>query len=115
MPRLGRLYPAFEAKIRRLPKRRVLTDQDLLDSRFRLEQDGPLEIYYAPMDWLRPAARIAIVGITPGKDTMRIAYQVAVDGLVAGRGAASILNQVKAGGRSSFLRCRARRGQWPWK
>ncbi len=48
------------------------------------------------MDWLRPAARLAIVGITPGNGTMVIAHQTAVEGLAAGRSPAAILNEVKS-------------------
>jgi hypothetical protein len=96
MPRLGTLYTAMEPRIRRLPRRRPLAVADILKPAFRLERDRRLEISYAPMDWLRPAARVAIVGITPGKGTMVIAYQTAVEGLAAGRSAAAILNEVKS-------------------
>jgi len=28
--------------------------------------DGPLTVYYAPWDWVNTAARVMLVGITPG-------------------------------------------------
>jgi hypothetical protein len=96
VPRLGTLYPTMEPKIRRLPARRRLTEADIIKPAFRLERGGRLEIYYAPLDWLRPTARVAIVGLTPSKGTMLIAYQAAVDGLAAGRSAARVLDDVKA-------------------
>ncbi len=110
MPRLGELYPTFEPRIRRLPSRRPLTHADVLKPAFRLERDGLLEIYYAPMDWLRPTARLAVVGITPGRDTMLIAYRTTAEGLRAGRGSASVLNEVKS--RASFSGFRPQLGQW---
>lgn len=75
----------MEPKIRRLPKRRELTYADVIKPAFRLERAGGLEIYYAPMDWLRPTARLAVIGITPDKDTMRLAFQTVVNGLADGR------------------------------
>lgn len=104
MPRLGKLYPEMEPRIRRLPRRRPLTAADITKPAFRLESDGRLDIYYAPMDWLRPAARVAIVGITPGSGTMLIAHQTVVDGLVAGQSAATVLNAVKSRAAFSGMR-----------
>jgi hypothetical protein len=84
VPRLGDLFAAYESKIRGLARRHPITEADVLKPRFRLEHDDRIEIYYAPLDWLRPTARIAIVGITPGKDTMTIAYRTAAHSLAAG-------------------------------
>lgn len=110
VPQLDALFPAFEPKIRGLPQHRPITESDLLTPSFRLEHEGRLEIFYAPMDWLRPTARIAIVGITPGRQTMRIAYQTAVDGLAAGRTAASVLNEIKS--KAAFSGFRPRLVEW---
>jgi hypothetical protein len=88
----------MEPKIRRLPARRRLTEADIIKPAFRLDRDGRLEIYYAPLDWVRPTARVAIVGITPSKGTMLIAYQAVSDGLAAGRSAARVLDDVKGSG-----------------
>jgi hypothetical protein len=73
MPQLGSHFATFTPRIRRLPKSRPITEGDLMRPTFRLERDGRVEIYYAPMDWLRPNALVAIVGITPSKGTMRVA------------------------------------------
>ena len=102
VPRLGSLYPQFESKIRRLPTKRPLVDRDILQPAFRLEREEYLEIYYAPMDWLRPTARVSIVGITPGKGTMLLAYGSVSRGLAEGRGASSVLNDAKDNSFSGF-------------
>jgi hypothetical protein len=100
MPLLGHLYEHYEPSIRRLPQSRPLTDVDVLQDAFLLDREGRLDIYYAPMDWLRPHARVAVVGITPGKDTMVIAYQTVLDGLRIGRPPDELLDSVKR--RASF-------------
>jgi hypothetical protein len=93
VPLLGDLFARYEPQIRRLPRR--VTHPDLDGGTFRLHRDGKVEIFYAPMDWLRPSARLAIVGITPAKDTMLIAYQTLVDGIAAGRSVPKVLDDVK--------------------
>jgi NTP pyrophosphatase (non-canonical NTP hydrolase) len=93
VPVLGDMFERFESRIRRLP--RIVSDDDLLRDTFLLHREGSLEIYYSPSDWLRPGARLAIVGITPGRDTMRIAYQTVVDGLRAGKSVDRVLDDVK--------------------
>lgn len=106
MPRLGDLFSRYEAKIRRLPRRRAITEADLLTTRFRLAHEGELEIFYAPVDWVRATSRVAIVGITPGKDTTTIAYQTAADALAEGQTAATALRRVKSAAPFSGFRSR---------
>jgi hypothetical protein len=110
MPLLGDLFKHYEPQIRRLPRSRPLEDRDLATQQFLLGSEGRFEIYYAPMDWVRPKARIAVVGITPGRDTMRIAYQTLVDGLAAGRAVSRVLDEVKA--QASFSGFRSQLVQW---
>lgn len=50
---------------------------------------------YAPVNWLCPTARIAVVGTTPSANTMPIAYQTAARRLAAGGGARAALQAVK--------------------
>ena len=85
----------MEPAIRRLPKRRALRYADVIKPAFRLERDGRLEIYYAPVDWLRPTARLTVVGITPDKDEMLRAFQTVVDGLAVGRRPATVAADVQ--------------------
>src|SRR5699024_10921665 len=49
--------------------------QELLNDRFRMEQDGIIEMYYAPHnEYVNPYAKIVIVGITPGWTQMKAAF-----------------------------------------
>lgn len=95
MPAASRRFPEFAPIIGRLPSRRPLTAQDVVVSRLRLEQEGDLEIYYAPMEWVRPWGRLIAVGITPGLSTMVAAFQCARDGMAAGSSRSRLLDDVK--------------------
>lgn len=87
-----------------------LTESEAIRSDLLIEGDGNLEIYYAPMDWVRPTARVAIVGITPGKRTMRIALETAAEGLQAGEQEELFLDRVKS--RASFSGMRKQLIDW---
>jgi hypothetical protein len=94
VPSVESLFGSYEASIRQLPERLDLSH--LVDDRYLLEQSGRLEIYYAPFDWVRMTARVAIIGITPGGAQMLTSYQVVVDTLRAGGTAEEALQQVKS-------------------
>lgn len=95
MPAASNRYATYESAVGKLPTRRPLARGDLLVPRFRLEEEGRLEIYYAPMEWVRPKARIVAVGISPGIATMIAAFQAARDGLASGRSRSRTLDDVK--------------------
>ena len=95
MPILGDLFAAFRDRIGELPTSAPIRDEQMLSDSFLLEREGDLEIFYAPVDWLRPRARLAIVGITPGKETMRIALQTASREVNEGRSDEEVLQKVK--------------------
>ncbi|WP_239004499.1 uracil-DNA glycosylase family protein [Paenibacillus tepidiphilus] len=65
-----------------LPQDRPLLKEDLLVSDFLLASSGDLKMYYAPHnEAVNPAARVMIVGLTPGWTQMRAAYEAAVQAL----------------------------------
>ncbi len=45
--------------------------------KLRLAQSGGVEVFYAPFEYINPAARIVIVGITPGRTQMMNALREA--------------------------------------
>ncbi|WP_276973368.1 hypothetical protein [Tatumella ptyseos] len=55
-----------------------------LPQEFLLGQEGALAEYYIPFDYLNPAARIVLVGITPGYQQWRDAVTAAQQALLAG-------------------------------
>lgn len=63
--------------------------EDLLTPDFLLERRGELEIYYAPHnEYINVAAKVCIVGITPGWNQMERAYRQVRDDLQSGIGTA---------------------------
>lgn len=41
-----------------------------LNEQMRIASDGDVEVWYAPFEYINPAARVVIVGITPGRTQM---------------------------------------------
>ncbi|HLH27162.1 MAG TPA: hypothetical protein VK066_31980 [Chloroflexota bacterium] len=62
---------------------------------FHLGASGPLDVYYGPFDYVSPAARLALVGITPGRRETALAYRVAREALGQGLEGSEIARQVK--------------------
>ena len=61
----------FTNVIKVLPLKKKYTKEELLTPDFLIEQQGAVEIYYAPHnEYLNPQAKIFIVGITPGFEQM---------------------------------------------
>jgi hypothetical protein len=89
------LFSEFEAAIWALPLRERFDRAELLIPAFRLHQDGPLEMYYAPFSSVNPSAAIVLLGITPGWTQMEIAYRVARREMDAGATAEEICRIAK--------------------
>jgi len=69
-----------------LPERERYQQTELLvpDLRMGSDDEGKVVVYYAPVEWRNPEARLAIVGVTPGFTQMEIAVRVARRELLAG-------------------------------
>lgn len=61
-----------------------------------MAKDGPIEVYYAPFEYVNPAARIVIVGITPGRTQMANALKEARRQLDADAEFAQVLSAAKS-------------------
>jgi hypothetical protein len=64
----------------RLPENAPSSLQDL-PTELQLFTDGRIRIVYAPFGFVNPAAKVAIVGLTPGWQQARLAYQAAIDAI----------------------------------
>lgn len=60
------LFERFAPVIRSL-SREELEGIPSLSLKLRLAQDGPIEVYYVPFEYINANARVVIVGITPGR------------------------------------------------
>jgi hypothetical protein len=68
------------------------------DRRLLLWEDGPLSVYDAPWDWVNTAARVMLVGITPGAYQAQEALREAQACLREGYSAADTLRRADATG-----------------
>ena len=91
-----RLFDTYAPHIAALPARSPLLPADLLIPTFRLERRPPIEIYYIPFEHMNAAAKLMLVGITPGWTQMELAYRVARDDLRRGVPYDAILRHVAA-------------------
>src|SRR5713226_946243 len=78
------LFDQFAESIRSLPDRIPFAKADLLTPQFRLHEEGRVQIYYAPFDYVNENAKVVLVGITPGWTQMEIAYRFARRALLDG-------------------------------
>ena len=74
-------------------------------SGLHMASEGRLDVFYAPFEWVNAAAKLIIVGITPGPDQAKIALAEARRQLLAGSSnETAIMHAKKAGGFSGDLR-----------
>ncbi|GIP28935.1 hypothetical protein J23TS9_40650 [Paenibacillus sp. J23TS9] len=79
------LLEQYKSAILALPQDGDLNKQELLTDAFRMAAEGRITMYYAPHnEWINHAARVVIVGITPGWTQMKTAFQTARAGLAEG-------------------------------
>lgn len=69
-----------------------------LNAKLRIAQDGPLEVCYAPFEYINPKARLVIMGITPGRTQMLNALRELRRQLDAGAEPAQALHAAKLTG-----------------
>jgi hypothetical protein len=68
-----------------LPTRDEYQPNELLVPELLLATEGNLRMFYAPSDWLNSAAKVIIMGITPGWTQMEIACRTARNALSEGK------------------------------
>jgi hypothetical protein len=69
-----------------------------LNDKLRIAQDGRVEVFYAPFEYVNPHARIVLVGITPGRTQMLNALRECRRQLDAGADDQSALKAAKLTG-----------------
>jgi hypothetical protein len=75
------MFSGFAKEIRNLSPTGP-TERELQN--FLLEDSGKVRVYYAPFDWINAEARLIVVGITPGRDSMLNAFRAAASALRSG-------------------------------
>ena len=95
------IFTSYSDRISALPEG-TLTEGHL--RQFLLSAQPPIEIFYAPFDWCNVAAKIVIVGITPGRNSMRLAFEAARDSLRSGGSLEEAVRRAKRTGSFSNMR-----------
>ena len=62
---------------------------------FNLARDGNLRVQWAPIEYVPPSARLAIVGITPGRQQANNALRAFQDAIAEGHSREEALRQAK--------------------
>jgi len=88
-------FDTYKQKILSLPLN--YNEEDLKSETFLLEKDEKkqLEIYYAPFEYVNEAAKVMIVGITPGLHQMKKSYSTVLDPQYRDFSDEQLLHQVK--------------------
>jgi len=81
---IDRFLPAIEAY-----------DGNPLSRELLIAADGPLSVYYAPVEYINPDARLILIGITPGKTQADNSLNAAHASLTKGQSAQEALIQAK--------------------
>lgn len=85
-------FARFAAAIAALDPDTLSLDQPVT-STFLLAGQGAIGIYYTPFDYVNDAARVVLIGITPGTQQLLLAYRAAAHALRHGGSAADALKQ----------------------
>ncbi|MGA7088649.1 MAG: hypothetical protein WB116_10305 [Candidatus Dormiibacterota bacterium] len=98
-------FETYQSRIKRLP--RSIVKHHILNNRFCLESEGQKAVYYAPFEGpVNGAARILIVGLTPGWTQTKIAYEQCSAVLHDGGTKREALSAVRTHAPFAGLRCR---------
>jgi hypothetical protein len=87
-------FAAFRELVRDTDPDTIATPRDI-PAGFLLAERGPLTIHYIPFDYVNTAARVVLVGITPGFVQWKNAVREARRGLALGLPDAAILRAAK--------------------
>lgn len=92
----------YKDRILKLPDKDKYTKEDLLIPELLIEEEGNIEIYYAPHnEYHNSRAKVFIIGITPGFEQMKTAIATAHKGLRDGLTIEEIQYRCKSAGRFS--------------
>jgi hypothetical protein len=79
---MSELFNQLLPKIINLPCDRILNKSDILNEDFLLQEEKKLKMYYSPHnEYVNTAAKIVIVGITPGWQQTKTAYESVISNL----------------------------------
>lgn len=81
--------------IKELPFRDNYSREELLNKKFQIAEEGNIQLFYAPFEYINTDAKVIIVGITPGWQQMEISHRVARKYLHDGHNCDDVFKLVK--------------------
>ena len=93
-----KLFETYAGPIQAVARTERLTKVQLRIPRFCLYAERELEIYYAPLGYVRRQAKVALVGLTPGWQQMELSYRLAAGLIVdsqTGHNTAHVMSEIK--------------------
>ena len=66
--------------LKQIKSLKKINKSNVTNSKFLVNKDDNIKIYYAPFDYINPKAKIMIVGITPGLQQMLQSFEVINEG-----------------------------------
>ena len=66
--------------LKQIKSLKKINKSNVTNSKFLVNKEGNIKIYYAPFDYINPKAKIMIVGITPGLQQMLQSFEVIKEG-----------------------------------
>ena len=92
------MFEQYEHAIRSLPRRDEYKREELLIPPLLIAREGRMSVDYTPFDWANTAARVVLLGITPGWTQMERAYHGARAAMDEGKSATEICRSAKLHG-----------------
>jgi hypothetical protein len=91
-------FSAFRERLAQLPPG-WFERPALCNAAFRLCRCGPLEAFYAPLDWVNRGARLVLLGAAPGWHEMETAFRIVRAGLAAPDNDLAVLRRARLAAR----------------
>jgi hypothetical protein len=91
-------FERFHPFMATLPIRDRYAREELLLPELLIERENQLSVFYCPFDWENKAARVIILGITPGFTQMELAYRGALSAIARGHSADQVCIAAKMHG-----------------
>src|SRR4051812_22545044 len=90
----GWRFSTFRSRIAKLSVRRY-EREDLCGPAFALCRSGPLEAFYAPLDWVNREAKLVLLSAAPGWHEMETAFRTVRAGLDGPGGDRDLLRRAR--------------------
>lgn len=89
------MFPTFKNAIAGLALTDTFSREQLVNEDFLISGDGRFDVYYAPFDYTNAAAKVMLVGVTPGWTQMQASFPEARKAIAEGSEDREVLRRAK--------------------